>query len=376
MAGKVRNAVAAAREARQWSQAELAGRSGLSRPEISAIETGRVTPAVTAALALARAFDCSVETLFQAAGGINPQPAVGPAWAVDPPALPRGRAAKTASRSDPVRYWAAAIAGRIWLYPTEPTLLGLLPHDGVAAVAGADLPPPRLSLTVTARAADTLVIATCDPAVGALAAVLRAQTHDRLRLLPLMRSSAAAVALLARGQAHAAGVHMAAADRPADNLTFARRVAGSPDLQLLQVADWQTGVVLRDAGRFGSAAAAARARLSWVGREKGAGARRCLDDLLGTDRRYAHLAPDHTAVAVAVRDGFADAGVCPQLTAAETRLAFLPVHREAYALCLAADPRADWRLRALQAALQSPAYRALLGDLPGCRASAAGQALV
>lgn len=359
--------VAAARQARHWSQADLAARAGLSRPEISAIETGRVTPAVTAALALARALECPVEALFGAA--TDPVPAL-PAWAFPPPP-------STDRRPALARYWTAEIAGRTWLYPSEPTALGFIPHDGILTAGRT----PAASALVTACAevpaiaADTLVIATCDPAVGVLAAAMREHTRGRLRLLPLMRSSAAALGLLARGLVHAAGVHMAPAGRPQANVAFARVQLGSQPVELFHVADWQTGVVLRDSGRFASAAAAARARLAWIGRDAGAGARRCLDELLGPDRRYPHLAPDHGAVATAVQCGFANAGVCPQLTAVEARLAFLPVHQEAYAVCLTADPRSDWRLSALVETLQSAAYRRRLSDLPGCRAAFSGRAL-
>lgn len=368
MSEKIVSRIAAARQARAWSQAELAARSGLSRPEISAIETGRVTPAVTAALALARALDCPVETLF--ASGAQTDHRAAPAWAFEPPGSATGPLAT------PVRYWTAEVAGRTWLYPTEPTLLGCLPHDGVLAATRTPTTVRALAAESVVDAENTLVITTCDPAVGILAAAMRARTRGRLRLLPLMRTSAAAVALLARGLVHAAGVHMAPTGRPQANVAYARAAIDSRELRLYHVADWQTGVVLRETGRFATAAAAARARLAWVGREPGAGARRCLDELLGPQRRYARLAPDHTAVATAVRCGWADAGVCPQLTAAEARLAFLPVHQEAYALCLTADPRSDWRLTALLETLQSADYRRLLDELPGCRAADAGRALV
>ena len=49
---------------RDWSQQELADRAGLSRAGISAIESGRLAPSVTAAMALARVLCCTVEDLF------------------------------------------------------------------------------------------------------------------------------------------------------------------------------------------------------------------------------------------------------------------------------------------------------------------------
>jgi DNA-binding XRE family transcriptional regulator len=43
---------------------ELAGRAGISRAAVSAIEGDRLSPSVTTALALAAVLDCSVEELF------------------------------------------------------------------------------------------------------------------------------------------------------------------------------------------------------------------------------------------------------------------------------------------------------------------------
>ncbi len=79
-----------------WSQQQLADRSGLSRAEISAIETGRVVPSTAAALSLARAFDCSVEALFSLRK-MNLQAA---RWAWKPP------------RSSG-RFWQARVRGQL-----------------------------------------------------------------------------------------------------------------------------------------------------------------------------------------------------------------------------------------------------------------------
>ncbi|RYJ01776.1 MAG: XRE family transcriptional regulator, partial [Actinomycetales bacterium] len=52
------------RQARDWSQTELARRAGVTRQLVSAVEAGRHVPGVTAALALAQALGTSVEQLF------------------------------------------------------------------------------------------------------------------------------------------------------------------------------------------------------------------------------------------------------------------------------------------------------------------------
>jgi DNA-binding XRE family transcriptional regulator/Uma2 family endonuclease len=49
---------------RNWSQAELAKRLGVSRQTINALEVGRYDPSLPLALKIAHLFDCSIETVF------------------------------------------------------------------------------------------------------------------------------------------------------------------------------------------------------------------------------------------------------------------------------------------------------------------------
>ena len=52
------------RAERTWSQAELAGRVGVSRQAIIAIETGRFDPSLPLAFKLARVFGLAIEQIF------------------------------------------------------------------------------------------------------------------------------------------------------------------------------------------------------------------------------------------------------------------------------------------------------------------------
>src|SRR5947208_2182144 len=108
------NRVKALRQARGWTQDEMAQAAGLSRTGFSAIEAARLVPSVAAALGLARALDCKVEDLF------GPQPAASTvkfAW------LPV---------AFPCRYWLAEVDGRTLLFPIESGPSGALGHDGIA----------------------------------------------------------------------------------------------------------------------------------------------------------------------------------------------------------------------------------------------------
>jgi molybdate-binding protein/DNA-binding XRE family transcriptional regulator len=334
------NRVKALRQARGWSQDELAQAAGLSRTGVGAIESRRLVPSVAAAIGLSRALGCAVEELFgrlTAAGGVEF------AW------LPA---------AFPCRYWAAEIAGRTLLFPVESGPRGGLIHDGVARSA-TDL-PPRVEAART-----TLVLATCDPAAGFLAAVYR--RHGGFRMLVFTRASGEAIALVERGLVHAAGIHWAAAHDERGNASALAHRGLKEDLALLRVAHWEEGLACQPAVRLRSAAAAARGKLRWVGRAAGAGARRCQDELLSSRRAPRRVARDHRGVVEAIRSGWADVGVCLRLASEEGQLAFLPVGEECYDLCFRRDRAADPRIAALIRAVRSSEYRRLLGELPGYR---------
>lgn len=60
----MRNRVRELRTARNLSQGDLAVRLNVSRQTVNAIETERYTPSLPLALALARFFETSVESMF------------------------------------------------------------------------------------------------------------------------------------------------------------------------------------------------------------------------------------------------------------------------------------------------------------------------
>ena len=62
----MKNLVKVMRAARDWSQAELADRLSVSRQTVNSIETGRYTPSLPLAIAIARFFGTPVEEIFHA----------------------------------------------------------------------------------------------------------------------------------------------------------------------------------------------------------------------------------------------------------------------------------------------------------------------
>jgi putative transcriptional regulator len=64
----VENRLRVLRAEREWSQAELGGRIGVSRQAVNAIETGKHDPSLPLAFRLARLFDLKIEEIFDDGG--------------------------------------------------------------------------------------------------------------------------------------------------------------------------------------------------------------------------------------------------------------------------------------------------------------------
>ena len=153
--------VLARRNAREWSQAELAKRAGISRAAVSSIEGERLTPSVTTALSLAAVLECSVEELFGRPAAAVPGE---PEWAWGP-------------RAGSCRYWEAEVNRRRLLYPVEGSWVHPIPHDGVWSEG-------LCRESAVAPAETTLTLASCDPAAGLLAEEYARTSGFRLLVFP------------------------------------------------------------------------------------------------------------------------------------------------------------------------------------------------
>ena len=68
----MKNRLKVLRTERDWSQAELGGRLGVSRQAVNAIETGKYDPSLPLAFKLARLFERPIEAIFDdGEGGEN-----------------------------------------------------------------------------------------------------------------------------------------------------------------------------------------------------------------------------------------------------------------------------------------------------------------
>ncbi len=171
-----------------FTQAELAGRAGVSRQLVAAVEAGRNAPAVEAAIGLARALTTTVEELFT---GARPQ-----GVAALPGELSDGSPVRVGRVGEQLVFAALAdhgVAGAGWAMP-----------DGV-------LESGRLSLLPGARPAG-LVLAGCDPALGIAERML--DGLGARSLLALSASTGMALGALGRGTIHGAVVHGVESELP------------------------------------------------------------------------------------------------------------------------------------------------------------------
>jgi molybdate-binding protein/DNA-binding XRE family transcriptional regulator len=343
-----RHPVQLRRSAREWSQAELAERAGISRAAVSAIEGERLSPSVATALALAAVLECSVEELFSRT------------------AIPVATATKWAwpPCADICRYWEAEIGQCQRLYPVEAITLNPTPHDGVWQNG--------VLRDGGSAAGQTLVMASCDPAAGLLAAEYARATGYRMLVFP--RGGRSALQLLRQRLVHIAGLHYSTEAAPERNAETVRAQFGGEG-RLLRVAKWESGIALATADASRSTESVARRPLRWAARESGSAARECLDELLGSRQFAGREVNGHPAVAEAVRAGWAEAGVCVRFSAEEAGLNFLPLRTEALDLCFPAAFQHDPRIQALVRWLRGRACRRLISELPGYDARETGELL-
>jgi molybdate-binding protein len=155
------------------------------------------------------------------------------------------------------------------------------------------------------------------------------------------------------------------ADKREGNVDAVRAALGSR-FSLLRIARWQEGLTMAPGLTARSCAALLRQpRVRWIGREQGSGARQCLEEALAgrpVPRRTAH---DHRGVVEAIRNGWADVGVCLRLPSVEAGLRYLPVREEDYDLCIPDEFADDPRVTAFIGLVRSERYRRLAGELPG-----------
>lgn len=313
------------------TQNELAAKAGLSRTAIAYIETGSMVPSVNTALAIAQVLECSVEEIF---GGATHKEA---SWTWLPETLPHG-------------FWQVRVGKKIWRIPCEQTPIGLLACDGYTDSEKTHIVNDQL----TGR---TILIASCDPAIGILAELI--QKHSGWRVIPLYRSSAKALSLLKNNQVHFAGMHFADKNNQEDNKLHALRLLGN-GYHVLHYATWVSGVAVTNRQNYPQISDLLQPQVRWLGREEGTGARLCQEIILGQNFIPEKTVPDHAAVAFAISHGWADAGICQSYAAKLAKLDIIPVRQEIFDFCYSVQSEREVFCKIVKDIIGSREFRHLL----------------
>jgi putative molybdopterin biosynthesis protein len=373
-ASPVENRIRSRRQAAGLSQQELARRCGMTRQAVNAIEAGHYIPSTLVALRLAMTLGCRVEELFRLT---DDRTRVEAEWV--------GEA--SSAQASHTRIQLARVGDRLLARPLT----------GAAAFTAADgltIPAQRASrakkvtrpwvtidLWVDAELADrTAVVLGCDPALALLAAHL-ARRYPAFRLIWVHSSSLAALRLLGRRQAHAAGTHLWDPESGEYNVPYVRRELPGRRLVIVTLSEWQQGLIVARGNPKGISGPAELERpdVTMVNRELGAGSRTLLDLWLqgaGVSATrvngYGREVSGHLEVAEAVAHGLADVGPGIMAVARALGLDFIPVQEERYDLVI---PLEFLNATAVQAVLEiavSRPFQEELEALGGYDSSRAG----
>ena len=370
----IANTLAAHRQQRGLSAAELAAGAGVSRQTVYAMEAGSYVPNTAVALRLARILEVRVEDLFSLAGdppGVPPHtaqvtllPDAGPPRAGEPVQLCRVDRRMVASAPSPLP----------WYLPTADAVLLDSPDR-----------PGRATVQLFDAEYDLgrrILVAGCDPGISVLA---RHMLRAGVELVVAQRNSFQALTLLKQGAIHVAGTHLRDEATGESNLPAIHRIFTRRSVAVISLAVWEEGIVLASGNpkSIRSIADFARPDVAMVNREPGAGSRILLDahlHRLGLSGRrlrgYQRLAAGHLPAAWQVRAGEADCCIATRAAARVFGLEFIPLATERYDLAIRRQHLDFPPIQALLDTLNRASFRRELEGLGGYDTSSAGRRLL
>ena len=360
-----------ARQARGLSQPQLAKMAGITRQQVSAIESGRSGTSLQIALALARALGVGVEELFGPIAPVHPVSAR--------PVTPAGEGGS--------RVVLAPVGEAFVALPTGMAAIGFAAADGVT-VAGPPSPGPQPRNPDPAGSRlvrplgpqrRTVVVAGDDPALPLLQIPLGLYDPP-LGFVWWPRGGGEALGLAGRGLVHAAAVCLRG--QPCQDLAGQAADLLRQGAEVIEFCSWRAGLALRPelAAGITGVADLPRAGLRVGYREPGAQARRLLDDQLaghgidpGQLPGYQAQATGHLQVAAAVAAGLADAGIASEPAALAYGLAFVPLASRHIDLVIPPAIAGSLEVRGLRTVLSSRWLADQLASLPGYDPSHCGE---
>lgn len=356
--------IACLRKSRGLSQAELAGRCGVTRQFINQLEAGKAQPNVQLALRLAAELGGTVEELF-GEGGSSPDELAA--------AMPEDAAERARMNVAQVgRSWAAHATD------SEASLGGGYGEaDGVAVRRGGKL---RVSVEKPLdELRHNVAVAGCDPA---LALLTRARAGRGLpgRCFWVNCGSGRALSLLKEGRVHVAGLHYGSSEE--ENLRQLRKHDPEGKWAVLRFSRWEQGWMMRRGARaiFRGTEDLGGGRVRLANREPGSGSRHWIEGQLkgmglsgsavaGYDREFA----SHWECARALLAGEADVAVGPRAVAEVFGLEFEPAGEVAFELVIPKAHLGHPRVEALVAGVSGREMRREISTLPGYSVARTGE---
>jgi DNA-binding XRE family transcriptional regulator len=327
----MQNSVRATRIHRGLGQSELAELAGVTRQSVGAIEAGRHSPSVDAALRIARVLQVDVETLFSPPQQEPYEPIAGKGHPGTPVVI-----AKVGDRRvyAPVRNLLGT--SESWARAD-----GFLGDDGVERFANVE---------------DAgFVIGGCDPLLGLAASLLDYRRGPRI--IPVHLSTGAAILALANGVVHGVVVHGQKDSLPVPPLGVHR----------WRFASWQVGVAFSARRGLTTIEQLAERRLRTAQREQGAGTQRALERALagvGATTLPGPRVEGHIDAARHVASGV-PAGITMEAAANAFGLQFLPLENHDSELWIDARHVRHQSAIELVSLLNDPALLHRAQHLPG-----------
>ena len=361
------------RQKRGFSAIQLAQMTGVSRQTIYAIEAGTYVPNTVVALKLARALDTNVEDLFELSED-EPAPAApteealllpdsGPLQPGQPVQLCKVDRMLVASPPPAVQ----------WYFPASDAVIANKPTGGKAELR---------VLQPDEELRNRILVAGCDPGISVLARHVRGAG---IEMVLAHRNSSQSLKLLRQGTIHVAGTHLRDDSSGESNLPEIGRMFPKNAVAVVSFAVWEEGIVTvrGNPKNIRGVDDMARAGVTMVNREKGAGARRLLDvalNRLGIEPKklkgYGQTAPGHLPAAWQVMTGTADCCISTRAAARAFGLGFIPLVSERYDLAIRREHLDLPGVRALLDALSRSSFRRELEGLGGYDTRSAGERLL
>jgi putative molybdopterin biosynthesis protein len=237
-----------------------------------------------------------------------------------------------------------------------------VPRESEGINAG-DMVDARLLVPEQEAENALLITGSHDPVLDQLADILR---PTGVSLISTHVGSMGGIIALKKDECHAAPTHLLSPDGTY-NTAYIRKYLPETETDLICIAGRQQGIVSHE----GLSLPDLRGR-TFINRQKGSGTRMLLDYELKKAEidpsslpGYGREVTTHIAVALAVKSGEADAGMCVYSAANALGLPFVPVAQERYELAIRREHREDPRLQALIGAIRSEEFKTILNRLGG-----------